>query len=515
MGAFREEQNQPQKRVSPGLARHNIGATAGHREHPFLRLQQTIGNQAVLRILETNAGSASKGQTEQRGQVQKHLQTKPSQASDTGPSPASHIVNEATRSPGEPLNPAMRAFMEPRFGVDFAAVRVHTDDRAQRLSAQLNADAFTLGNDIFFASNKWDPHAASSRRLMAHELAHTMQQSGGDTAIQRFVPCEQARLSLEECPHREPGEESASRSEPSILIYITSPEVGYLITNFDIGKSKVKASAKLEPHWSEMIQEITKPGSKWQLLGLSDCHGNERLNESLRQQRADAVLAALPATAATHIVGASGASLYECITDNSTRHHRTWNRAVLITRVESEMGFEGEEIEVKRPPVQKADTEDCDKNQKDALDRALPLAKRMVQAAFAEINNNALLMKYFGKDARDHRFHIQQNFSDISKGLKAGPTFECEEADSWWCDGAVARVLPIVGENIHICPGAIDRGDDYLARTIVHEGAHRFAWIFMPDDLCAGGSGSMDTTDAEDNADCYGEFAGDALAQSP
>jgi outer membrane protein OmpA-like peptidoglycan-associated protein len=350
---------------------------------------------------------------------------------------------------------------------------------------------------------------------MAHELAHTMQQSGGDTAIQRFVPCEQARLSLEECPHREPGEASASRSEPSILIYITSPEVGYLITNFDIGKSKLKASAKLEPHWSEMIQEITKPGSKWQLLGLSDCHGDERVNEPLRQQRADAVRAALPATAATHIVGASGASLYECITDNSTRHHRTWNRAVLITRVESEMGFEGEEIEVKRPPVQKADTEDCDKNQKDALNRAFPLAKRMVQAAFAEINNNALLMKYFGKDARDHRFHIQQNFSDISKGLKAGPTFECEEADSWWCDGAVARVLPIVGENIHICPGAIDRGDDYLARTIVHEAAHRFAWIFMPDDLCAGGSGSMDTTDAEDNADCYGEFAGDALAQSP
>ena len=588
MRTFAQRQNRTQNPVSSSLARPNK-ATLGraHREHPILYLQRTIGNQSVLRMVQTNAGEFKAGlsgtassrfghdfgrvpmhspasgaiqtklaidqpgdeyeleaerlanqvmrmlesqlqrtcaggggcpkcQTEQPGQEHKHLQTKRVQSSDTEQLTARPIVDEVKRSLGQPLNPATRAFMEPRFGVDFAAVRIHTDDRAQRLSAKLNADAFTLGNDIFFAPDKWDPHSASGRRLIAHELAHTVQQSRGGPTIQRFVPCTRARMSLEECPRREPGEKSASRREPSIVIYITSPEVGYLITNFDIGERKLKASAKLEPHWSEMIQTITKPGSKWELLGLSDCHGAEQRNRSLRQQRADAVRAALPPTAAAHIVGAGGASLQDCITDNSTRHHRAWNRAVLITAVEREMNFEPEEVEGKRPPVQEADTEDCDQNQQDALTRALGLAKRMVQAALVAISDESpLLLKYFGKDALGHRFHIKQNFSAISKGLKEGPTFQCEEADSWWCDEAHARVIPIAGEDIHICPSAINLGDDFLARTIVHEAAHRFAWIFIPDDLCAGGSSSMDTEDAEDNADCYGEFAGDALSQSP
>jgi len=577
MRTFAQKPNRFQKPVSSSLARPNR-ATLGseHIVHPLLHLQRTIGNQAVLRLLQTNAeefkagltgtassrsghnfglvpihspgpgaiqtklainqpgdeyereadrladqvmrmpepqlqracacgGGCPKCQTEQPGQEHKHLQTKRVQASDTGQMAAPPIVDEVLRSPGQSLNPATRAFMEPRFGVNFGTVRVHTDDRAQRLSAQLNADAFTLGNDIFFAPNKWDPHAASGRRLIAHELAHTVQQSRGGPTIQRFVPCTHA------CPDRDPGEDR----EPSIVVFITSPETGYLITNFAIGESKLRASAKLEPYWSEMIQTITKPGSKWQLLGLSDCHGTEQLNLSLRQQRAAAVRAALPPTTAAHIVGASGASLEECITDDSTRHHRAWNRAVLITAEESEINFEPDEIEGRRPVVQEADTKGCDQNQQDALTRALALARRMIQAAFVAINDESpLLMKYFGKDALDHRLHIKQNFSAISNGLKGDPTFQCEKADSWWCDGAVARVLPIVGENIHICPSAITNGDDYLARTVVHEAAHRFAWIFIPDDLCAGGT-SMDTTDAEDNADCYGEFAGDALTQSP
>jgi len=126
-----------------------------------------------------------------------------------------------------------------------------------------------------------------------------------------------------------------------------------------------------------------------------------------------------------------------------------------------------------------------------------------------------LLAKYFGKDAVDHRYHIKANFAEILGGLNWGPTFECEDADSWWCDGAYARVLPIIGLHIHICPSAIARGDDFLARTLIHEAAHGFAFLFG-EDICEGGCPpSMDTEDAESNADSYGEFAGDALAQSP
>lgn len=80
--------------------------------------------------------------------------------------------------------------------------------------------------------------------------------------------------------------------------------------------------------------------------------------------------------------------------------------------------------------------------------------------------------------------------------------------------GGAAGWLPeyflVIGLKIHICPAAIAKGEDYLVRIFIHEAGHGFVFIFIPDDLCEGGwSGS--TTDAEDNADCYGEFASEAM----
>jgi hypothetical protein len=316
----------------------------------------------------------------------------------------------------------------------------------------------------------------------------------------------------EECPRREPGEDSKSRREPMLVEYITSPEVGYLITNFDIGKSKLKASARSAANWPTLINALSKAGSQWEIVGLSDCHGDDTLNTSIRQQRADAVRAALPAAA--HVVSSSGAKLHDCITGNDNRTARQWNRAVLVRQTVTPVDFPGEVLEVK-DPAEKANTEDCDKPQRDALARALPLAKKMVRAALDALDDKHLLRKYFGKDAFAHRFHIKQNFVAIKNGLNGGPIFECEEADSWLCEGSVAYVIGPFGENIHLCAQAFTKDIDFLARTIVHEAAHGYAWVFFPDTLCTGGCpSSMDTTDAEDNADSYGEFAGDALAKS-
>jgi hypothetical protein len=424
-------------------------------------------------------------------------------------------VNQVLAGPGAALEPSLRQDMEQRFGRNFSQVRVHSDTAAKQSAQNLDSYAYTVGQNIVFGANRFSPGTEEGRCLLAHELTHIVQQSDGATAIQRFVPCTRARLSLEECPNRDPHEESISRHDPSIVAYITSPEIGYLITNFNIGDSKLKTSAKLEPHWSSMIRMIAQTGTEWKIWGLSDCHGTERLNTTLREKRAASIRAALPAAAATHIVETSGASLEDCITDNENMIAREWNRSVLITPTKRQQDFPPETIDVKSP-LEKPDTEDCDKNQLDALARAFPTAKKMVRASLSVLDDDNLMKKYFGKDAHAHRFHIKKNFVEILNGLDIGPTFECEKADSWWCDGAVARVLPILGENIHICPSAIARGNDYLARTIVHEAAHRYAWIFIPDELCAGGwPSSGDTTDAEDNADCYGEFAGDALAQSP
>lgn len=92
------------------------------------------------------------------------------------------IVNEVLHSPGQPLDPATRAFMEPRFGHDFGNVRVHIDAKAADSARAVNALAYTVGRDVVFGQGKFSPAAGSGRQLLAHELAHVIQQQGFEHA---------------------------------------------------------------------------------------------------------------------------------------------------------------------------------------------------------------------------------------------------------------------------------------------------------------------------------------------
>jgi hypothetical protein len=105
------------------------------------------------------------------------LQRKPAggTAFDTVPP----IVYEVLRSPGQPLDPATRAFFEPRFGHDFSKVRVHADTKAAESARAVNATAYTVGQDIAFESQHYAPNTTSGKRLLAHELAHVIQQGLG------------------------------------------------------------------------------------------------------------------------------------------------------------------------------------------------------------------------------------------------------------------------------------------------------------------------------------------------
>ncbi len=93
------------------------------------------------------------------------------------------IVREVLRSPGQPLDAATRAFMEPRFGHDFSQVRVHSDTRAAESARAVNALAYTVGRDVVFGEGHYVPRAISGQRLLAHELAHVVQQSGSGTSV--------------------------------------------------------------------------------------------------------------------------------------------------------------------------------------------------------------------------------------------------------------------------------------------------------------------------------------------
>lgn len=82
-------------------------------------------------------------------------------------------------SGGRPLEPDVRADMERRFGQDFSAVRVHTDAEAARAAEALDAEAFTHGRDVAFGPQRYAPRTGTGRALLAHELAHVIQQSRG------------------------------------------------------------------------------------------------------------------------------------------------------------------------------------------------------------------------------------------------------------------------------------------------------------------------------------------------
>jgi hypothetical protein len=93
---------------------------------------------------------------------------------DAGPA----SVEQALAGPGRPLEPALRQDMEQRFGHDFSRVRVHSGAAAEQSAEEVNANAYTVGHNIVFASGQYAPRTHEGQRLLSHELTHVVQQSG-------------------------------------------------------------------------------------------------------------------------------------------------------------------------------------------------------------------------------------------------------------------------------------------------------------------------------------------------
>ncbi len=91
---------------------------------------------------------------------------------------------KASSGNGSTMDVPTKSFMESRFGADFSGVKIHTGGDAVQMSRELNAQAFTVGNDIYFNEGKYNPGSDSGKHLLAHELTHTVQQ-GGNAIVQR------------------------------------------------------------------------------------------------------------------------------------------------------------------------------------------------------------------------------------------------------------------------------------------------------------------------------------------
>ncbi len=98
------------------------------------------------------------------------------------------LVNAIVRSTGQTLDKKTREFMEPRFGHSFSRVRVHTDDRAAESARSMNALAYTVGHHIVFGKGQYAPEKNSGKRLLAHELAHVVQQGANGERTGSSLP---------------------------------------------------------------------------------------------------------------------------------------------------------------------------------------------------------------------------------------------------------------------------------------------------------------------------------------
>ena len=215
------------KAPSPQSAKMSNDVSPTARSTPWQALHQTLGNQGVQRLLRTRAIQAklrvsrhddayeqeadrvakqvlqrkvapcSCGGVCQTCRGQKPLQiqrrAEPG-ADDAGLSVPDNFLHSLGR--GQPMDAGTRAFLEPRFGRDLGAIRIHRDSAAARAAQAVNARAFTVGNDLVFGPGEYAPVTDHGRSLLAHELVHTFQQRprnpGGEAFLQRFSLWESA-----------------------------------------------------------------------------------------------------------------------------------------------------------------------------------------------------------------------------------------------------------------------------------------------------------------------------------
>lgn len=181
MKQFRRQEN---AKIQPGANHESKGVSLSSRStvslQPELEMTQPgdayeqEADKMADRILDHAFAAASPTPYASRPVISRA----PSGYASVSVPPSVEAAISSSRGSGFPMPSALKARMESGFGADFSQVRFHTDNAAAQMSSSIRANAFTSGSDVYFASGKYDPSSRSGQHLIAHELTHTLQQSG-------------------------------------------------------------------------------------------------------------------------------------------------------------------------------------------------------------------------------------------------------------------------------------------------------------------------------------------------
>jgi hypothetical protein len=389
---------------------------------------------------------------------------------------------------GEPLDAASRTFFEARLGVRLDPVRIHADADADAAAARVRARAFTLGRDVVFAAGEHDAHSDRGRRLMAHELAHVVQQggslpwSGGARGRPAMGPS---------------GDADAPRAAPSAAL--RRAPLDFAVRDLDpdhagdrsriffpVGQSSIPAGAAADPgsEASKIAAFATPVADPLTLHGYASEEGPAAVNAMLASQRIAAVDRALQRaghrgvrTPAPHPTDSIGAIDY--------RNRRA--------------------VEIARPPVGSvgaiapAATPTCGPpGSENASGTALTDCQTAVAAvapaavAIADIAEADVVTTPTATAAAEvatlfpgvPRADVDANLVNIAAQVRRVATqFLCASDCHDSCTRPASNLGQAAAARIVLCPSWVASGADFQTYVFIHEAAHGSAGPATIDDI--------------------------------
>ncbi|MGA7816445.1 DUF4157 domain-containing protein [Caballeronia sp.] len=187
---------------------------AASAQRSVLKLQSCYGNRYVGRVIDRAA--IGEAQHADMGAIERSI--------------------ESSRSGGQGMDHSTRTRMETAFGADFSGVRIHHDAHSDELGRSLSARAFATGHDVYFRQGEYSPGTSGGRELLAHELTHVVQQTGG---VQRKMTVSQPG---------DPHEVEADRMAQAVMKQEQSGELARQVDRAEEEKDKDKHLATKADH---------------------------------------------------------------------------------------------------------------------------------------------------------------------------------------------------------------------------------------------------------------------------
>ena len=154
----------------------SIGAVNDPLEHEANAMADKVMRMPEQSFIQRKCAQCEEEEKAQRKPLTSFLQKKQANNNSIASNTISNQI-ETTKGSGNTMAASTKSFMESRFGADFSNVHIHTDNDAAQVSKQVNAQAFTVGSDIYFNEGKYRPESNEGKHLLAHELTHTIQQN--------------------------------------------------------------------------------------------------------------------------------------------------------------------------------------------------------------------------------------------------------------------------------------------------------------------------------------------------